>query len=82
MRGSLTLKGHGRDRTFYRHAAAHVRGAFPRLPAHSQYNRIMRACHDASVAVGQRLARLLDAATCAYEALDSTGVGTVGWTPR
>ncbi len=64
------------EAAFYRHADAHLRGAFPRLPAHSQYNRTMRACHDAIVAVGQRLARLLDAATCAYEALDSTGVVT------
>jgi len=64
------------EAAFYRHADARLRGAFPRLPAHSQYNRAVRACHDAIVAVGQRLARLLDAATCAYEALDSTGVVT------
>jgi len=64
------------EAAFYRHADAHLRGAFPRLPAHSQYNRTLRACHDAIVAVGVRLARLLDAATCAYEALDATGVVT------
>jgi len=45
-----------------------VRGAFPRLPACRPYNRTVRAYHDAIVAVGQRLARLRDAATCAYTA--------------
>lgn len=66
----------GGERAFYRHAMAHLRDAFPHLPARSQYNRAVRACHDAIVAVGQRLAHLLDAPTCAYEALDSTGVVT------
>lgn len=47
---------------------AHRRDAFPRLPAHNQYNHAVRACHDAIVAVCQRLAHLLDAPTCAYEA--------------
>ena len=64
------------EAAFYRHANRHPRAAFPRLPARSQYNRAVRACHDAIVAVGLRLARLLDAPTCAYEALDSTGVVT------
>ena len=66
----------GGEAAFYRHAAARLRGAFPRLPARSQYNRAVRACHAAIAAVGQRLAQMLDAATCAYEALDSTGVVT------
>ncbi len=64
------------ERAFYRHAVAHLRDAFPRLPARSQYNRAVRACQDAIVAVGVRLAQLLDAATCAYEVLDATGVVT------
>lgn len=64
------------ERAFYRHADRHLRGAFPRLPDRAQYNRCVRACHDTIAAVGQRLAGLLDAATCAYEALDSTGVVT------
>jgi len=64
------------EAAFYRHADGHLRGAFPRLPAHSQYNRAVRACHAAIAAVGQALAGLLDAGTCAYEALDSTGVVT------
>jgi len=64
------------EAAFYRHADGRLRGAFPRLPARSQSNRAGRACHGASVAVGQRLAQLLDAATCADAALDSTGVVT------
>jgi hypothetical protein len=64
------------ERAFYRWAVAHLRGAFPTLPARSQYNRLLRRCHDAIVAVGQRLACWLDAPTCAYEALDTMGVAT------
>jgi hypothetical protein len=64
------------ERAFYRWAVMHLRGAFPTLPARSQYNRLLRRCHDAIVAVGQRLARRLDARTCAYEALDTMGVAT------
>jgi hypothetical protein len=64
----------GSERAFYRYAVAHLRGAFPRLPARSQYNRLVRRCQDALVAVGQRLAAWLAAPSCAYEALDSMGV--------
>jgi Transposase DDE domain len=64
------------ERAFYRWAVAHLRSAFPPLPARSQYNRLLRRCHDAIVAVGQRLAAGLDAPTCAYEALDGMGVPT------
>ncbi len=77
---TLTLYGQwahfGGEAAFYRHAAARLRAAVPRLPARSQYNRAVRACPRAITAGGQRLARLLDATTCAYEALDSTGVVT------
>ncbi len=66
----------GGEAAFYRPVAAHLRAAFPRLPARSQDNRAVRACQHAITAVGQRLARLLDATNCAYEALDSTGVVT------
>jgi len=66
----------GGERAFYRYAAAHLRPWFPRLPHRSQYNRSLRRCHDLLVAVGQRLARRLDAVRCAYEVLDSTGVRT------
>ena len=31
------------ERAFYRHAAAHLRGAFPTLPARPQLNRLVRA---------------------------------------
>lgn len=68
------------ERAFYRYAEYHLRGAFPRLPARSQYNRQLRtvAVHDVLVGLGQRLATLLVQAAggCAYEVLDSTGVPT------
>src|SRR5256885_8922283 len=62
------------ERAFYRYAVAHLRAAFPTLPARSQYNRLARRCHDAIVAVGQHLADLLDGRTSPYEALDGMGV--------
>lgn len=68
------------ERAFYRYAERHLRAAFPRLPARSQYNRQLRtvAVHDLLVGIGQELARLLTRAAggCAYEVLDSTGVAT------
>jgi hypothetical protein len=64
------------EAAFYRYAAGRLRAAFPALPALSQFNRQVRACHRLLVAVGQRLAQRLDAPTCAYEALDSLGVVT------
>ena len=64
------------EAAFYRYAAGRLRAAFPALGALSQFNRQVRACRGLLVAVGQRLARWLDAPTCAYEALDSLGVVT------
>jgi hypothetical protein len=66
----------GGERAFYRYAERHLRPLFPRLPHRSQYNRLLRRCHDVLVAVGQRLATRLDVLHCAYEVLDSTGVRT------
>src|SRR5205085_11611129 len=62
------------ERAFYRYAVQHLRAAFPTLPARSQYNRLVRRCHDALVAVGQHLAALRDGRTSPYEALDGMGV--------
>jgi hypothetical protein len=68
------------ERAFYRYAQAHLRAAFPTLPARSQYNRHLRtvAVHDVLVRIGHHLAALLTAAAggCAYEVLDSTGIPT------
>jgi hypothetical protein len=66
----------GGERAFYRYAERHLRPLFPRLPHRSQYNRLLRRCHDVLVAVGHQLATRLDALRCAYEVLDSTGVRT------
>lgn len=66
----------GGERAFYRYAELHLRPLFPRLPHRSQYNRLLRRCHDVLVAVGQQLATRLDALHCAYEGLDSLGVRT------
>jgi hypothetical protein len=64
------------ESAFYRYARHRLRAAFPTLPQRSQYNRLLRRCQPALVMVGQALAHLLDAPTCAYEVLDSMGVPT------
>jgi hypothetical protein len=76
------------ERDFYRHAVGHLRGAFPSLPHHSQFNRLLRKHRDAPVAFFLHLAQLLDRPSWLYEALDSSGVLTRdakrrgrGWLP-
>ena len=64
------------ESAYYRYAQRRLRAAFPTLPHRSQYNRLLRRCQRALVVVGQALAQLRDAPTCAYEALDSMGVPT------
>ena len=64
------------ERAFYRSAVAHLCGACPTLPARSQYNRLLRRCHDALVAVGPHLAALLDGRASPYEARAGMGVAT------
>lgn len=67
------------ERAFYRHAHAHLRRAFPRLPARPQYNRLGRA-HERLVigfahALGAQVRRAAEA-DAPYEALDTTAVPT------
>lgn len=67
-------QGFGSERGFYRYAQAHLRGAFPQLPARSQYNRQLRAQQATLQACAVALGAQLEAA--AYEALDTTAVVT------
>ena len=76
------------ERDFYRYAVRHLRGAFPRLPHHSQFNRLLRKHRDAIVAFFLHLAGRLESVTWVYEVLDSSGVPTrdakrrgYGWLP-
>jgi hypothetical protein len=64
------------ERAFYRFALRHLRGAFPRLPARSQFNRLQRQHHEAIVAFALHLAQGLLRPDDAYEALDSAAVPT------
>jgi hypothetical protein len=64
------------ERAFYRYAQHHLRGAFPRLPARAQFNRLQRQHREAIVAFGMHLAQGLLEPTDAYEALDSAAVPT------
>lgn len=64
------------ERGFYRYAEQHLRPAFPSLPAREQFNRLMRAYRDAILTFGLFLVRLMQAQTCPYELVDSSGVAT------
>jgi hypothetical protein len=76
------------ERDFYRYAVRRLRPAFPSLPHHSQFNRLLRKHRDAIVAFFLHIAKLLDSSAWAYEVLDSSGVLTRdakrrgrGWLP-
>jgi hypothetical protein len=62
------------ERDFYRYAQRRLRGAFPTLPARSQFNRLLRAQQPALTACGHFLAAHLDAGRAPYEAFDGTAV--------
>jgi Transposase DDE domain len=76
------------ERAFYRYATHHFRGAFPRLPDRSQFNRLERQHRDAITAFALSLVDQMQAQDCPYEALDSTAAATrdakrrgLGWLP-
>jgi hypothetical protein len=62
------------ERAFYRHAARHLRSAFPGLPERSQFNRLVRHHTEAITAFFLHLAGQLAPEAAAYEVLDGTGV--------
>jgi len=64
------------ERDFYRYASQQLRGAFPTLPDHSQFNRLLRHHLPTTIAFFRHLVTLLGARYCPYEALDSSGVPT------
>lgn len=55
---------------FYRYADRHLRSAFPRLPDHSQFNRLLRHHQPLLAAFAVHLAHRLDSGQSPYEALD------------
>src|SRR5215470_3819617 len=64
------------ERALYRYACAHLRAAFPRLPARSQLNRVPRQHQQAIAACVVPLAHGLLSPQDAYQALDSAAVPT------
>lgn len=71
----------GGQSDFYRFACKNLRGLFPRLPALSQFNRLVRAAHGHLQALlihlGQRaLEGEAQEGTLRYQAMDTTGVAT------
>jgi hypothetical protein len=76
------------ERAFYRYALRRLRGAFPGLPARSQFNRLARRHRDATTAFALFLSEQPAAGRGAYEPLDTVGVPTrnakrrgSGWLP-
>jgi hypothetical protein len=66
----------GSERGFYRYAQRNLRGAFPDLPARSQFNRLMCRHQGAIEAFFLHLVEQLHAQRCAFEALDCSAVPT------
>src|SRR5215469_4542486 len=62
------------ERAFYRYALRHLRTAFPTLPDRSQFNRLVRAHHDAIVAFALALGWQVSLPSPGYEVLDSMGI--------
>lgn len=60
------------ERRFYSWARKHLREAFPNMPDRSQFNRLMRRCHDLVAGFLLALAGWMDANDSVYEALDMT----------
>lgn len=76
------------EQEFYRYALRHLRGAFPLLPARTQYNRQLRANRLAIEAFYVGLTELLTPANAAYEVIDTTALPVrnakrrgAGWLP-
>ena len=62
------------ERDFYRWAQAHLRGAFPTLPAYSQFNRLQRAHQQELVAFFRYTVEIARAPWELDEILDGYGV--------
>jgi hypothetical protein len=76
------------ERDFYRFAHRHLRSAFPRLPAYSQFNRLLRQHQAELIAFFRYTAEMARCPTDLYEILDSFGVAVrnpvrrgEGWLP-
>ncbi len=62
------------ERDFYRYAGSRLRDAFPSLPDRSQFNRLVRHYLGLMEAFALRLAEIMEAHSCPYEALDSSAM--------
>jgi DDE family transposase len=62
------------ERDFYRYARANLRDAFPTLPDHSQFNRLVRSHAQLNEEMALPLARIMGVRGCPYEALDSAAM--------
>src|SRR5260370_11887547 len=64
------------ERAFYRYALSRLRAALPSLPKREQFNRVPRQYRDVIVAFSLFLVDQMQAQSCLYEALDSSGIPT------
>jgi Transposase DDE domain len=62
------------ERDFYRYAEAHLRGAFPTMPARSQFNRLVRSYTPTIEEIALHLARIMQDSPPPYQALDASAM--------
>jgi hypothetical protein len=64
------------ERDFYRWASRHLLKAFPTLPNHTAFNRLMRANYQVIIYLFLSLSERLQPKQCAYEILNATAIVT------
>lgn len=62
------------ERDFYRYASGHLRGAFPTLPARSQFNRLVRFYTETIEKMALHLAGIMGGSQPPYQALDASAM--------
>jgi hypothetical protein len=62
------------ERDFYRYAEVHLRGAFPTMPARSQFNRLVRSHTQTIEEIALHLARITQDSPPPYQALDASAM--------
>lgn len=62
------------EQDFWRFAGEHLRGAFPRLPDRTRFNRLERRYYTLTARFALHLCECMQARACAYEALDTSAV--------
>jgi len=62
------------ERDFYRYAEAHLKEAFPTLPARSQFNRLVRFYVEDIEYIAVKLGQIMEGGEHPYQALDASAM--------